>query len=290
MILVCSDFSSHSDSALLAANKFAQQTGESIHLVHIAKISFYMDIWGVEAWFTDDIRNEFLSLLNNLLEEQAVNLSVKATTEVVFDSDVVHGVNSVLKKTNACMVFCGHKGLHGMDKFLLGSTTRKLISSCEVPVMVVKNDKITKMSVLVDGSESMPAMIETGKHFSEIFQTSLTIISLVPSFSDVYSVLSGEYSTIVINTIKESLNKRATELNQQIQKLVNSPSTEIIVKLTHEKDIGYHLKEQLEDIGSDIAIVRRHSKNFLNHFFLGSVSQRVVESYEGNVLVLPSGP
>lgn len=289
MILVCSDFSTHADSALLAAGKFAQQTGEKIHLVHVAQISFYMDIWGVEAWFTEDIKNEFLSLLNNLLGEQAANLSVKVTTEVVFDSDVGHGIKTILNKTNASMIFCGHKGIHGVQKFLMGSSTRKLISSCAVPVMVVKHEKFTKMSVLVDGSEFMPSMIEMGQHLSEIYQTSLTVVSLVPSIPDVYSMLSGEYSTMVINAIKDNLNKRTEELSEKIKSLVNSNSVDIIVKPTHERDIGFHLKEVLDDMGTDVAIVRRHSKNFIDHFFMGSVSQRVVEIFNGNILVLPSG-
>ncbi|TAG40368.1 MAG: universal stress protein, partial [Cytophagia bacterium] len=60
----------------------------------------------------------------------------------------------------------------------------------------------------------------------------------------------------------------------------------IIVKESDSIDLSYQLVEILNQEGIQLAVLKKHHKSWLEKFILGSVSSRVIETYNGNILVV----
>ena len=60
----------------------------------------------------------------------------------------------------------------------------------------------------------------------------------------------------------------------------------MIVSMSCERDLSFHLKEIIEDHDVDLAVLRKRSSSKLEQLILGSVSLRILELFKGNVLVL----
>lgn len=286
-VLVCSDLSTYSDDALKAAGVYAEKMGGEIHVLNVAQTAGFMDAWGLETWVSENQRNEFLAKLNELLKEQAQRCGIKVSTKVTHDSSVSRSVLNHIDELKPDILFIGHKGLTGMDKVFFGSVARKLVTMAPIPVMVIKNNtEMKKISALVDGSDSTSDIIGTAMKLSAQYKSALSVVSLVPSFPGIYSSISGEYSSSLIHALKEKLAETASEITTNVKAMLNGYPAETIIKVSHEKDVGYHLKEILEDHDVNLAIVKKYSNSRLDQFLLGSVSLRILELYQGNILVL----
>lgn len=286
-VLVCSDLSSYSDAALKAAGDYAKVMGGEIHVLNVAQTGGFLDAWGLETWVSENQRIEYLVKLNELLKEQAKRCGLQVKTKVTHDSSVTRSVLNHIEEIRPDILFVGHKGLTGMDKVLFGSVARKLVTLAPIPVMVIKKDiEMKNMGALVDGSDTSSEIISAAMKLSEGYKAGLSVISLVPSFPGIYSSISGEYSSSLIHALKEKLAEAATEMTTNVKAILNGYPAETIIKVSHEKDVGYHLKEILEDHDVNLAIVKKYSSSRLDQFLLGSISLRILELYQGNILVL----
>jgi nucleotide-binding universal stress UspA family protein len=150
-ILVCSDFSSHSDKAIKAARDFALQVQSEVLVLHVAHTPFYMDGWGMESWISENMMAEILIKLDEMLKEQLENLNFKAQVRVTESSSITNSVLKVIKDFKPDIVFVGHKGMTGMESIFLGSVARKIVTMSPVPVMVIKKDESIKKNSCLCG-------------------------------------------------------------------------------------------------------------------------------------------
>lgn len=286
-LLVCSDFSTYSDNALKVAGDFAAKMGAEIILLHVAQTSFFIDPFGVETWITDDQRNDLLSTLDDLLKEQARKCGVKAETKVTFDTSISTSILKTIQECSPQMMFVGHKGLTVMEKIFFGSVANKIVTRSSVPVMVVKNNtSINKIGALIDGSDDSSQIINEALNLTQMNKSALAVISLVPAFPGIYSSLSAEYSSSLIHTLKEKLNKTVSEIKGKVQSALKGAEGNIVIQVSYERDLSHHLKEILEDNEIDLAVMRKHNNTKLDQLLLGSVTLRILEQFKGNVLVL----
>lgn len=286
-ILVCSDFSSNSIKALKAARNFALLSQAEVLVLHVAHTAYYMDAWGLESWISEDMRNEILVKLDDMLKEQIKDIGLKAKTKVTHNSSITKSVLNIIDEYKPDIVFIGHKGMTGMERVLIGSVARKIATMSPVPVMVIKSEEpLKKVAALVDGAEESSQVIETAMDYSKRFHAEMSVVSLVPSISGIYSTVAGNYTDTLIRALKEKLKESIPEISNRIKSKLGDHKAEVIVSMSCERDLSFHLKEIIEDHDVDLAVLRKRSSSKLEQLILGSVSLRILELFKGNVLVL----
>jgi nucleotide-binding universal stress UspA family protein len=137
----------------------------------------------------------------------------------------------------------------------------------------------------VDGSEESEQIIETAKIFSKIYQSQMSVVSLIPSFPGIHSTIAGNYTDTLVRALKEKLKESIPEISTRIKSKLGDHKAEVIVRMSCERDLSFHLKEIIEDADVNLAVLRKRSSSKLEQLILGSVSLRILELFKGNVLI-----
>jgi nucleotide-binding universal stress UspA family protein len=139
-ILVPTDFSAHSTHALSYAREQASAFQATLHLVHVIQEIEYTEEWG----------NVYTKLkeIGTLVEERSQEKLDATAGElrsagITVETALVHGRPDIVlaeyavKHAIALIVIATH-GKRGLEHFVLGSTTERLIRSALCPVLVVR--------------------------------------------------------------------------------------------------------------------------------------------------------
>jgi nucleotide-binding universal stress UspA family protein len=133
-ILVPVDFTDHSSRAFEAAKSLVSKDG-SLILVHVVASPMHPSFYagGITRLFQLDPD------LPKRIEENLLELLGGQTGEVVAtEGDVHEEIMRVADEKKAQLVVIGTRGLSGVDHFLMGSTTEKVVRHSKIPVLTVK--------------------------------------------------------------------------------------------------------------------------------------------------------
>jgi len=133
-VLVPVDFTDHSRRALEVARSLASKDG-TLALVHVVASPIHPSFYagGVTRLFQLDpeLPERIRKNLRQWLGDQR--------GEVVAAEGEVHAeIMRVSKATKAQLIVIGTRGLSGVDHFLMGSVTEKVVRSARIPVLTVK--------------------------------------------------------------------------------------------------------------------------------------------------------
>jgi nucleotide-binding universal stress UspA family protein len=142
-ILVPTDFSAPSQHALEYAETIAKAFSATIHLVHVIQEIEYTEEWGNVYTKLKEIREIVEERSNEklrALEDEVKKLGITATTHIAHGRpDVV--LTDYAKHHNVSMIAIGTSGKSGVEHFVLGSTTERLMRSAPCPVLAVRMKK-----------------------------------------------------------------------------------------------------------------------------------------------------
>lgn len=142
-ILVPVDFSKYSKAALQAAAELAEQFGAKLTLLHVVEESIHPAFYvtGKESVMelNPEIEDKSKEAMTRLLSEMG-------KSHVGFETEVVAGrpANEIIKFAESHgtdLIVTGTHGLSGLERFLLGSTTEKVVRHVDCPVLTVKLPK-----------------------------------------------------------------------------------------------------------------------------------------------------
>jgi len=94
-------------------------------------------VLNVTPWITDESR----SLAREIAEEGTEiirGLGIDASSKAIFKKEIAKEILGEAEKGNYDLIVVGSRGLSGIQKFLLGSTTLKLINQTSRPILVYK--------------------------------------------------------------------------------------------------------------------------------------------------------
>jgi nucleotide-binding universal stress UspA family protein len=138
-IVVPTDFSPASESALRTALDLAVQLGGHVHVLHVWQLPVYSV---PETYFL--LGEEATALLVEGLEASLAQLVAEHTTRegVTVRTHLVQGspeheIHRLVTQIDAQMITMGTHGRHGLSHLVLGSVAEKVIRSARVPVVVV---------------------------------------------------------------------------------------------------------------------------------------------------------
>lgn len=280
-VLVCTDFTESSDTALMVASEFVNKFKGELHVMHAAEVDFYISwrAFGVPPMSENQLSELMHLELMERLKGQLIKCSVKGRPLVVFSSSKREAILETVKELEVDLVVMGEK------KHLSG-LTRKIAGQLTTPLLVVKRKSMNVIAGLIDPFEMSDKILNCSEELALQLGGKLCLISLFPQYLALLQSLSLEYSSSFLNLLKKISEEKSTELKTKLEKSLVRKDACLIVQPSGEKDLGLHLTEILQENCIDLAILQNHHKSWSEKHLLGSVSERVLDNFEGNLLVL----
>lgn len=267
-IIVATDFSTHSDSAIRHGMRIARSTGAGLRIVHVVETP--ADEEGLESarpavehWHVDD-----QGRLAKAIEPYATD-DVDIAQEVVDAPSTAEGLQLVIDAQPADLAIVGSTGLTGIKHTLLGSTAQKVLRTVQTHVMVARGEPPPAAGykrILIPTDFSVPA--------EKALELAVVLAALDAQFDVVHfwrvpeAARGDEYSDLVINTVATSVKKRGRALIESFQGHAAN-ATFYSVQASPERGLA----EKLDEGDYDLVVVGSAGRSKLRHWLLGSVAE-----------------
>lgn len=284
-ILVCTDFSTSSDRAILLAREVARKSGAEVFAFHHAELTaqFAWHSFGRDDVDLNRVRQTLHRDLTEALELQLQRLDLQAKVIVSVHEEPESALFGVIDEHKINLVLVGDKGHSKFHQFLLGSFARKVAASVPVPVLIVKeHGHFGHTAALVEGTPGAEGTIRETMELSFLMHSKLTVLSLVQNCPGFFQL---EHSTAVLNAMQAQVDAYVKKLVDRFQHAVGKREAQFIIKASNECDVAHHLLEILEEEKVGVAVLQRSNRSEINKFVIGSTTNKILERFKGHVLI-----
>ncbi|WP_281614135.1 universal stress protein [Flammeovirga sp. SubArs3] len=268
-ILVPTDFSPEATNALEVAVQIAKLNNASISLLHvidIPTINHYdslsvfgagdigMDDPEIYSHYTTKLQEVVNNKINKIIEE---NPNIKIEKHIEFDSLQRHLADFVVKdKTD--LIIIGSQGISGLDEYLIGSNTEKIIRLSKVPVLTIKKQ----------ASHFAPKKIVYAADFHKVSDGAIATLKLFQSLYD---------ATIHFVKVITPGNFEATPFSiQQLEEFAEDNKFENYeVHTFNDFSEEEGIRGFAQFIDADMISMSTHGRTGIQHILLGSIAEEV---------------
>ncbi|WP_434112425.1 universal stress protein [Paraburkholderia caffeinilytica] len=153
-LLVPTDGSALSDAAIQMAVKLATESGAKVTGLHVIP-EFHVLAYGTEM--IADTEDQFIQVTRQHADNYLLVVT-KAATQAAVECDTVirnhahpyEAIINVAAQRNCDLIVMASHGRGGMRALLLGSETQKVLTHCQIPVLVVRETTQTGASHSVE--------------------------------------------------------------------------------------------------------------------------------------------
>lgn len=266
-ILVPTDFSDQARNAFEVAVAIAQKTGAAIKLLHVVDVPQSYTPFSVtgDRFGGDEMDQVYMmKLLESTrhrmaeLERSIQHEGVDVVQEVDTDN-VIKKIRRVITEDQVDLVVMGSKGASGMDEFLIGSNTEKVVRTAECPVLTVKgrveNFKISNIVLPSDFKREIGTAMDKFKYFQKMFGAKLHLV---------YINTPGAFeSNIVLRERMEAAVERYGLENYTINVYNDVIEENGILRFA-------------EEMGADLIMMATHGRTGLARLLSGSIAEDLV--------------
>jgi nucleotide-binding universal stress UspA family protein len=172
------------------------------------------------------------------------------------------------------LVVMGTHGRTGVERYLLGSVTEKVVRLSDVPVLTVKATDgdvtypYTDVLVPTDGSEGAEAAITPAVDVADTYVARIHALSVVDTAAMGFDVRS----TAILDALEESARSAVETVEERaVQGSVSSVETAIHHGYPHRA-----IRSYVEDHDVDLVVMGTHGRTGLGRYLVGSVAEKVV--------------
>ncbi|AKD04105.1 universal stress protein [Pontibacter korlensis] len=267
-ILVPTDFSEEARNAYEVAISIARRTGAAIKLLHVVETPYYSSNFsatGDVMLGSDNMEQVFMLRLLESTKSQMNELLRSLPhdgVEVVQEVDVDRPISKIrrtIKEDNVDLVVMGSKGSSGLDEFLIGSNTEKVVRTAECPVLTVKhripNFNVREIVLASDFKREIGHAMSHFKNFQELFGARLHLV---------YINTPGAFESS--SNLRQKLQYTAEKYSLQ------NYSINIYNDVMEEDGILHFAN----DIQADLIMMATHGRTGLAHLLSGSIAEDLV--------------
>ncbi|WP_299760774.1 universal stress protein [uncultured Pontibacter sp.] len=267
-ILVPTDFSDEARNAYEIAISVARRTGAAIKLLHVVETPYYsanFSATGDVMVGSDGMEQVYMLRLLESTKAQMKELLQAVPHEgvqVVHEVDVDRPINKIrrtIKEDNVDLVVMGSKGSSGLDEFLIGSNTEKVVRTAACPVLTVKGrikDFDVKEVVLAsDFKREVRHAMDQFKAFQQLFGARMHLV---------YINTPGAF---------ESSSNVRQKLEYTAEKYGLQNYTINVYNDVMEEDGILHFAN---DIRADLIMMATHGRTGFAHLLSGSIAEDLV--------------
>lgn len=140
-ILVPTDFSEYSDHSLEYAKSLAKSTGSTLSLMHVIETTLMPATYGLSSHTRIvDAQSESEKLAQKKLDDKMGKLAGEGFS---VKTELVHGsaaekIIEYAKKNKVDAICIATQGSSGLERFLFGSVTEKVLRTAPCPVIAIR--------------------------------------------------------------------------------------------------------------------------------------------------------
>jgi len=276
-ILVTTDGSESSKHVLRESFKLASDDKRWVTVVSV--VPHYDGDLGA-TWLSnvhDEVRKPCMVALSEA-EDMAKKegISVKPVCE---EGEIYERIVDLADAENADVIIMGRKGMAGLERALVGSTTARVIGHSQRDVLVVPLGTSVgwkKVVFATDGSQYSEAATNKAIDFAKSYGSELNVISVVDVTEEFIARAPGALDDLVKKAkgiVEDVKNKAASE----------GIKAEGVVK---EGDAYKNIVDIAEKQKADAIIMGSHGRTGLRRLLMGSVTEKVIGHAPCPILVV----
>lgn len=277
-LLVCTDLSTESDVVVKAAEEMRQRHEGKIDLLYVTDTGLHLaNVFshGPKETFHDVVLKNFKLNLEEKLNDQVARTGVKANI-LIKDGSVSEIITSIADEGQHDLIIMGH-GRKNILHQILGSNAVKVIGSSPLPLLIIKKPiAFNKIAGLIDESRPMDKLMIGTFNFMKNF--GVKEAEFIALWIDYPKPLGAAEEG---HLVKEKVQGEADYFSHP------GAGYEVKALPTKEVKLADPLRKILIEDHVDIAVLRRFTEGNLKRVYIGSTSRRLLETFEGNLLIIP---
>jgi len=214
-----------------------------------------------------------------------------AGPEVTCHAAVEHGVphDAILSYAGECgadLIAMGTRGRTGLERYLLGSVTERVVRTSDVPVLASRPGpddppEYERVLVRTDGSEEVTAAIEHGVAVAARFGATVHALSVV----DVGALTGANDAGPGVSRVAEALTEGCEDAVAAVAERCESCGVDVVTEVAQGSP-RHAIGDYVENEGIDLAAMGTHDRTGLERYLVGSVTERVVRTSDAPVLTV----
>jgi nucleotide-binding universal stress UspA family protein len=277
-ILVPTDGSEHARRAGRHALHLARAFDAAVHVISVVDVQAaagLFDAGGVDDAFVGRLETQGQEAIETVTAD-AHNTDTVATALVrgspgaaILEYADDHGID---------LVAMGTHGRTGVDRFVAGSVTERVVRRAEMPVLTVRAVETTavvgayeKVLIPTDGSGAAAGAIDHGLAIAEATGARVHAVSVV----DHGALAAAGSEAELPSTVADHLEARAERAVDAIETRARDRGLDVVTAVER----GYPaaaLLEYVDDCGIDLVAMGTTGRTGVNRFLLGSTTERVI--------------
>lgn len=287
-LLVPTDGSEHADDALSYALTLAERTGARVHVCSV-------------------VNPYTLSKVSELREARETAEGIVADAEARVEEAGLDAVTAVREGSPAdavreyvdeagidCVVMSTH-GRSGVERYLLGSVTEKVVRTVSVPVLAVHADDAgggpegtyDRVLLPTDGSDAAGRAERTAVAFAGAFDATLDAVSVVDTTDLATAAGPTGAEGEAVRRVQKALERRAGTATDDVAEAARAAGVAVETSVEegrpHERILA-----RARETDADAIVLGTHGRGGVERFVLGSVAEKVVRLADRPVLVVPA--
>jgi len=267
-ILLATDGSTVSAGAVRVALHLSDRCGARLTVMHMAKTdpSYAMfNPGGVEQ-----VEEQGRAVLRQV-EEQAGTACVNCAPVLRYGEEPVKEIASQAEESQTDLVVMGRRGVHWLERLVLGEAAARVVGHVKCSVLVVPQDsKMWENGILVavDGSRYADTLARIQAAVAKRCGLPLTVLAVCASDD-----LSCELVKPLADRVRDLLRQDGVAADSVA--LEGKPADTII--------------QAARDYDCDLIVLGSHGRTGLDRILMGSVSQQVITHAKCPILVVKGG-
>lgn len=281
-ILLPTDFSRCAEQALIHAMFLTQQHRVELHFYHV--IDPYDDPNNPTHHFptTEEMSKlvvEFATpdLASKLHADQLRTMKTRETQERGLS--IASAILEYATKNDIDLIVMGTHGRRGLGHLLLGSVTEEIVRLSPCPVLTIREQQekgsiklVQRILVPVDFSGHARQALANARELADLYGAELQILHVIEEVMHPAFYVSGR--TSIFEFMPQVEADSAKYIQQMLDEVVGKGyPAEIYLKEGHP---AQEIVNFVEPHKTDLIVIATHGLTGIEHFLLGSVTEKVV--------------
>jgi len=284
-ILCPVDFSDVSAKAYCYAQSIAVHYAAKLILQHVVELDLHPSAYyQVELDFFEDYRNTLISNAKEQLRQFADLRGGVEPESVVEESYAPEAILALAQARAANLIVMGTHGRRGLDHFMLGSVTERVLRRAACPVLAIPGK-----AAAGNGKASDPVMVRRVLCCVDFSAHSERALDHAFSVARAYAADLSVLHVLDNTPESDDVGKDTAAAMEKLQELVAAREPDP-AKVDLQVRLGKAYREILDfsaEEHPDLIVTGVRGRNSLNLAVFGSTTYRVLQLHAGPVLTVP---
>jgi nucleotide-binding universal stress UspA family protein len=288
-LVVPTDGSDHAERAAEHALSVARLFDATVHLINVVNVQ---DAGGLFS--AGGVDEEFIGRLEDEARETISEVETLAESDDDVRTAVVRGKPSdgildYADENDADLVFMGTHGRTGLNRYVTGSVTERVVRLADVPVFTVRatersviGDGYDDILIPTDGSACASAAIDHGLAIAEQYDATVHAVSVV----NIEALMSSDEvpgRSQILDHLEEQAEKATEAVAERAREAGLDATTAVRNGIPARSLIDY-----ADETDIDLVAMGTHGRTGFERYFLGSTTAKVVRTADMPVLSVRS--